>query len=540
MKDSGIEWIGEIPEDWKSNKIKYLVKIFEKSWIQASKGKLFGEYDFYTSSQELIKKTDIPLFPGDSIVMGTGGMASVNYSRYNYSSSTDCFNFKMSNNTKILYYYLKALQNIINDIGFQGTGLKHLQKDFILNMKFHLPNKEEQKSIIDYLDERINKIDNAILQQKEVIEKLKEYKQALITDVVYKGLNKGVISKPDEWTNYKIKYVAELAPKCNVTVPKNVTVTYTPMEFIKNGYFINNIGKLSDNNSSYNTYLEKDIVMAKVTPCFENGNIAIMENLKQGMGYGSSELFVFRCNEKIYNKYLLYYLQNEHFKRIAISSMTGTGGLKRVSSEFIKNYPICIPGVKEQTQIVQYLDRKCLNIDSAVRKKEEIIIKLEEYKKSLIYECVTGKKETVIKSNEYPAEDIAEWFIRYSNKRQEKITNLKLQKILYYAVGIYYISKKQSLIRENFEAWTHGPVIPTIYSKYKSNGRQSIKPNSRVLQIDRKTEEVLKKNYEIYGRYTAEELRSMTHKEAPWKNAKQKETIEKDIIKDYFQKNVKI
>lgn len=194
-----------------------------------------------------------------------------------------------------------------------------------------------------------------------------------------------------------MKYLADINPRSEKGINEYDKVTYTPMEYIKNGYYIQNTGLWKNNTSSYNTYLENDIVMAKVTPCFENGNIAIMNNLIKGIGYGSSELIVFRCKNKIEGKYLFYLLQSEVFKKMCASTMTGTGGLKRVSIEFIKNYICYIPEKVEQKNIVNYLDLKCKEIEELVKSKENLIDELENYKKSLIYEYITGKKE--VKSN---------------------------------------------------------------------------------------------------------------------------------------------
>ena len=132
--------------------------------------------------------------------------------------------------------------------------------------------------------------------------------------------------------------------------------------------------------------------MAKVTPCFENGNIAILDKLSYRVGLGSSELFVFR-SKKIVAKYLFYWLQNHAFMERACATMTGAGGLKRVSSSFCKNCEIHLPPRFEQQAIADYLDAKCSEIDHVIAQKQEQLSTLADYKKSLIYEYVTGKKE---------------------------------------------------------------------------------------------------------------------------------------------------
>lgn len=195
---------------------------------------------------------------------------------------------------------------------------------------------------------------------------------------------------PSDWNIQKVKYVAELAPKCHTEHLNNESeVTFSPMECIKNGYFINRSAKFSSKNSSYNQFQNEDIVIAKVTPCFENGNIAIMKELYNDYGFGSSELFVLRCNNTIYNKYLFYYLQNALFINMGISNMTGTGGLKRVSSDFIKNNILALPTLKEQQKIVDYLDKKVSEIDNIVNQTTLSIKEYKKYKQSIITEIVT-------------------------------------------------------------------------------------------------------------------------------------------------------
>ena len=166
-------------------------------------------------------------------------------------------------------------------------------------------------------------------------------------------------------------------------------VTYTPMEYIKNGYYIKNDSPYGKLSSSLTQYCEGDIVMAKVTPCFENGNIAIMTNLSSGIGMGSSELFVFRA-KRINVKYLFYWLRNTGFVNAACATMTGTGGLKRVSPYFVYNSVICYPKNNEyQQRIVEFLDRKCAEIDSIIAKTKATIEQYKALKQSVITQAVT-------------------------------------------------------------------------------------------------------------------------------------------------------
>lgn len=565
MKDSGVEWIGKIPKYWNEEKVKYLVKIVNgysfKSELYTDRGinviritnvddgKINDDNPRFYSNEYSSEIGEALLKENDLLMSLTGNVGYIGIVEKiilpaGVNQRVGCIRVNSQKiNNKFVYYYFNTKQFQKEAmLNANGTAQLNLSTEWLGSQKICFPDCKEQEKISHFLDEKVAEIDNIIEKTKETINDYKKYKQSIITEIITKGLKK---DKPKCWNKTKIKYLADLNPKCEKVIMKDDEVTYTPMEYIKNGYYIQNAGLWKNNTSSYNTYLENDIVMAKVTPCFENGNIAIMNNLIKGIGYGSSELIVFRCKNKIENKYLFYLLQSEVFKKLCISTMTGTGGLKRVSIDFIKNYVCYIPGKVEQKSIVNYLDLKCKEIEKLVESKENLIGELENYKKSLIYEYVTGKKE-VVKHIDYSAEDISNWILNKNleNRRNGKetvgITNLKLQKLLYYASGVYFLYKKCNLIKEDFVAWKHGPVIKQIYYKYNSNGAKEIQHNRKSkIEIDNETQEILEKMYSKYSQYTAEELRNMTHQERPWKKTSRNKIIEKDLIKDYFENEYK-
>ena len=193
---------------------------------------------------------------------------------------------------------------------------------------------------------------------------------------------------PDDWEVKKLKYVSELDPSISEFLSDNDIVSFVPMECLGEqtlSPYETEYGKVK---GKYTYFANEDIIMAKVTPCFENGNIAIAKNLKNNVGFGSSELFVFRT-KSVSNSFLMYTLYSEPFKSLAKSTMYGTGGLKRVSPNFILNYKIPFPPLKTQQKIADYLDEKCGEIDATIAKQKESIEKLKAYKQSLISETVT-------------------------------------------------------------------------------------------------------------------------------------------------------
>lgn len=189
-------------------------------------------------------------------------------------------------------------------------------------------------------------------------------------------------------TDIRLKYLIQLNPRVSMTsLSEEDEVSFAPMECVKQGIMQPYTKVVREINSSYTRFKDGDLLIAKVTPCFENGNIAIAEKLSNGVGFGSSELFVIRalCNTRL----LFYILQSDQFRNAAMQSMTGTAGLKRVSSEAILNYRVKQFDDENVSSIVSFLDRKTRIIDSMISDKERLIQLLEEQRTSVICSAVT-------------------------------------------------------------------------------------------------------------------------------------------------------
>lgn len=422
MKDSGIEWIGVISTDFNAVRIKYVFSIIGGCGFKEElQGFSNGKYPFYKASDLANSTTYISaannyvdegtviqeqykIIPRYSILLPKIGEAMkknrrcINVTPCIVDNNCQGLVLNTNDNLQYLYYTLSCVDMIWFDNGGTVPCVNNLK---LLNAYIPLPPLPEQQRIADYLDKQCSIMDKLaeILQQQ--IEKLKEYKQSVITEAVTKGLDPNVAMKdsgiewigeiPKNWSINKIKYVCTINPK--ISHPCYNIVSYVPMECVKNGYMESKEISVSHISSGLTIFSNNDIIMAKVTPCFENGNIAIATDLTNGLAYGSSELFVFRVITANL-KYIFYLLQNDKFKDYAKSTMVGTGGLKRVSPNFINSLSIPFPPLLEQQQIANYLDKRCEEIDKLIKIKQEKIDKLSEYKKSLIYECVTGKRRS--------------------------------------------------------------------------------------------------------------------------------------------------
>lgn len=194
---------------------------------------------------------------------------------------------------------------------------------------------------------------------------------------------------PEGWEITRLKYLADFEPTCDTSyLTDESKITYTPMECVKNGGFENRSALYGNLSHTLTPFQNGDIAMAKVTPCFENGNIAIMDNLFSGFGLGSSELFIFRP-KSISTRYFFYWLQNKAFVARACSTMTGTGGLKRISPSFIRNCPVHCPSTDEQTKISDYSDAKCSKIGDLLTSVHASIEEYKKLKQAVITQAVT-------------------------------------------------------------------------------------------------------------------------------------------------------
>ena len=196
---------------------------------------------------------------------------------------------------------------------------------------------------------------------------------------------------PADWELEKMKYHMRINPVVSNdanAIDDDAEVSFVPMENLHNGFHEVSTMPYSKMKTGYTEFREGDILIAKVTPCFENGNIAEAKNLLSGRGFGSTEILVIRCPKK-YARYIYYYLQNPAFKIRAISEMYGVAGLKRIPPTFFKESYIPIPSDNQQVKIADFLDSRCAEIDAVIAAKQRQNELLKEQRQSIIFEAVT-------------------------------------------------------------------------------------------------------------------------------------------------------
>lgn len=197
---------------------------------------------------------------------------------------------------------------------------------------------------------------------------------------------------PKHWTLTPMKFLASINPKKSSLKKELLTqkCSFLPMEKLKlNSITLDEERLISDVFGGYTYFENGDVLMAKVTPCFENKNIAVASGLTNGIGFGSSEIYVLRSASDVDGRFLYYRLQENSFMDIATAAMTGAGGLKRVPTDVISGYTLAIPALSEQNLIASFLDYETARIDRLIEKQQQLIELLKEKRQAVISHAVT-------------------------------------------------------------------------------------------------------------------------------------------------------
>ncbi|MEZ7545088.1 restriction endonuclease subunit S [Veillonella atypica] len=428
-KNSGIEWIGSIPSDWKLDKIKYMANLYGRiGWqgltseeyidegpflvtgVDFCKGRIDWNSCVHISEKRWEQADKIQIKNEDLLITkdGTvGKVAIVNdlNGKASLNSGVLLIDLKDKNSKKYLYWVLcsDVFWTWFNYKNSGNSTILHLyQKDFN-EFIYTLPELKEQKLIANFLDKKCSEIDSVIEKIAKQINLLKDYKNSLITETVTKGLNKNVPMKdsnigwigeiPEEWDVSKIKYSLILMGSGSTPDSSNPLNYDGEINWIQSGdlygkSYITETEKTITKyalhgNKSLKRYIAPFVVVAMYGASV--GNIA----LSQIDSYTNQACCVMKGDNSLNNKYLYYFLIANRHEML----MLAIGGTQpNISQQLIKNLNIIIPQFNDQQEIIDFLDKKCSEIDSVISKKESQLDLIREHRKSLIYEYVTGKK----------------------------------------------------------------------------------------------------------------------------------------------------
>ena len=415
-KDSGIPWLGEVPEHWEVKRLKFSISnISQKVESQTSDLRYFGLENIESFTGKLLLDIELESdgiankFRKNDVLFGKlrPYLAKVHLSEQSGLVSTEALVFRanQSVNSRYLFYFCVSSDFIdaVNGTTF-GSKMPRASWEDIGNFKMLIPSLEEQTTIAHYLDTKLGEIDALIGKQQTLLEKLAEQRTAVITHAVTKGLNPAAPMKksgvewlgdvPAHWEVKRLRFTLNLNPvKSELNIREDTLVSFIPMEAVNfdKDLTLSEERNLDEVYKGYTYFKNDDVVLAKITPCFENGKSAIAQNLTNGIAFGTTELHVLRPQDSINNHFLYYLIKSDSFMKIGESEMYGAGGQKRVPEEFIKNFLIGLPPYYEQVTIADYLDQETAKIDRLCDTVNQTIGRLKEYRSALITQAVTGK-----------------------------------------------------------------------------------------------------------------------------------------------------
>jgi type I restriction enzyme, S subunit len=201
------------------------------------------------------------------------------------------------------------------------------------------------------------------------------------------------VNIPQGWQKIRLKRIANLHPSKSevASFPDDILATFLPMEAVSESWEVDysRIRPLAEVRSGYTYFRDGDILVAKITPCFENGKGALVNGCLNKFGFGTTEFHVIRSPTSETTRFLSYVVRSHRFKFEGAGMMTGTAGQKRLSDDYVKDFEVFLPPILEREKIAHFLDRKTAAIDTLIAKKQRLIQLLEEKRTALINQAVT-------------------------------------------------------------------------------------------------------------------------------------------------------
>lgn len=427
MKDSGIEWLGKIPENWyidKLNRIFHTITDFVASGSFADLAKNVKYLDTPDYAQ-LVRTTDISgkgysskpvyideasynylrnsnLYGGEIILPNIGGVGEVYIVPKLYekmSLAPNSIMLRTNQINKFYYYYFASQPGRESLLSIAGsTAQPKFNKTSLKQIKLPKPSIDEQQKIADFLDEKCGAVDEIISKTEQSIEEYKKLKQSVITKAVTKGIRQNrpmqdsniewIGEIPTDWNVRKIFQLFNQVKNKNIGMTENNLLSLSYGK-IKKKNIETSFGLLPESFETYNI-IEKDDIVLRLTD-LQNDHRSLRVGLCKERGIITSAYVTIRLKDKQYAPYLYYLLHTFDIKK-GFYGM-GDGVRQGLNWDELKHLSLVLPLFDEQKEIADYLDEKCAEIDTLIEKKQQFLAEMANYKKSLIYEYVTGKKE---------------------------------------------------------------------------------------------------------------------------------------------------
>lgn len=421
MKPSGIEWIGDIPDDWEVKRVKNTGKLIggsafpdeyqgvKNEEIPFIKVKSLAEDPISRNGKDSISESIRSKLNAEKFIIGSVVFAKVGAAlllqRFRILEFESCIDNNMMGFIPLVIEprFFKYVTVLFDFSYFVNPGtVPSINQEQIGNIKIPFPPLKTQQKIADYLDEKCGEIDATIAKQKESIEKLKAYKQSLISETVTKGLDKSAPLKPSgidylgdipsHWEIKKLKFVANFNQN---TLPEDTDGQFelkyidignvSSVDGIKEIQYFN----FSNAPSRARRIVKYGDIIVSTVRTYLRAITSIKEDYDNCIC--STGFAVITPKDNVQQDFVVYAIENESFIAQIIANSQGIS-YPAINVSQLENLKLAFPSVKEQKEIVDFLKTKLLEIDLTINKKQNIIQKLDAYKKSLIFKCITGKK----------------------------------------------------------------------------------------------------------------------------------------------------
>ena len=422
MKDSGIEWIKQIPNHWNITRGKNILQLMKRSPEQNDEvvtcfrdgevtlRKNRREKGFTFSDKEIgyqgIKK-------GDIVIHGMDGFAgAIGISDSDGKGSPVLVVCTTKENARYIVYYLRVLADQGVFVAL-ATGIRERSCDLrwnkISDLLFPVPEINEQCRVASYLDRKCAEIDAIIAKQQQIIEKLKEYKLSVITEAVTKGLDPNVPMKdsgvewigkvPKKWKIVPLKVCIDILPgyafssndfdsENGIPLLRGINVTPNGIRWEDVVYWSQPVTKLLENFE----LSAGDIVVGLDRPWVSEGTRICWVTEKDLPALLLQRVCRIRAKDNIDSRWVYHWIASKSFQEALSIETTGVS-VPHISTKQIGQFSITLPPIEMQCQICDILETKCRAIDQTISEKQKIIANFLGYKKSLMYEVVTGKRE---------------------------------------------------------------------------------------------------------------------------------------------------
>lgn len=427
-KDSGIQWVGEIPSHWDSNKLKFFADIStgttpstanEEYWNEATENWYtpadFNEGDIHLNgssrkvSAMAFEKSACKVFKKNVVlVVGIGAtLGKIGFSRVECSANQQINAIEFYDNVYPLFgaYYLSSLKEVMKSLASAAT-LAIMNQSVTGSIPFVCPTLAEQVTIAAFLDHKVGQIDATIAEKEQMLEDLKNYRSAIISEAVTKGLDKNVEMKDSgiEWLGMIPKHWGLVKLKNKAKVNGRIGFRgYTTADLVPKGQGAYTIGGKHITNCvidlsnpdfiSWDKYYESPEIMVKKGDILmaQRGSLGKAALVREDIGDATINPSLVLLNSIAMNEVFLYYYLVSSSCLAYIDLLNTATAVPMISQNQIENIFVPIPSGKEQKQIADYLDRKTKEIDETTIMVSTQISDLKSYKSALITEAVTGK-----------------------------------------------------------------------------------------------------------------------------------------------------